>query len=72
VVLSEVPGAGLPFIAPGRDAGIHLRWSAPGKRLDVELADDGVFFSEWAGDDLGDDGDCELRDVVQRMRNIFG
>jgi hypothetical protein len=69
---AEVPGLAAPFVSPGTDGSVHLRWSASGAMFDLELAGDGLFFAESKGGKLLSDGECtSLGDAIKRMRMLF-
>jgi hypothetical protein len=70
-VSAEVPAAVRVFVSPCTDGSIHLRWSTSDRRLDIELADDGVFFTEWAAGAVLAEGETSLRDVIGRVRILF-
>jgi hypothetical protein len=70
-VRNEVAAIGLPFVSPGTDGSIGLRWSAPGRTLEVELAEDGVFFCETRGNAVVAEGPAEKHAVIGLVRALY-
>lgn len=67
---AEQPLAALPFVSVGADGSIGLRWSTAGWMLDIELADDGLFYCEHVAGAIVSDGPTNERDMLARLGRL--